>query len=128
MAYHLYGKLLQKQLIDSKLSMAQYIHLRVLREETCLAQSELSAILGIEKASSTRVLDELDKRDLLLRERSAKDRRVVVVRLSDQGREKIDQVMKSARVAADHASKGFEEEELAQLFKAMDKLIDNLSS
>jgi DNA-binding MarR family transcriptional regulator len=107
LSHHLYGKLLQKQLIDSDLSMAQYIHLRSLREEGALSQSELSAILGIEKASS---------------------RRVVVVSLSDQGRKKIDQAMKAARTAADRASRGFEEDELLQLFAAMDKLIGNLSS
>ena len=128
LSHHLYGKLLQKQLIDSDLSMAQYIHLRSLREEGALSQSELSAILGIEKASSTRVLDELEQRQLILRERNREDRRVVVVSLSDQGRKKIDQAMKAARTAADRASKGFEEDELLQLFAAMDKLIGNLSS
>lgn len=127
LAYHLYGKQLQKRLNASDLSMAQYIHLRCLGEEGSLSQSELSALLGIEKASSTRVLDELEQRNFILRERNREDRRVVVVTLSDQGRQKINQAMELARTVADRASKGFEEDELFQLFKAMDKLIKNLS-
>jgi DNA-binding MarR family transcriptional regulator len=128
LAYHLYGKQLQKRLNVSDLSMAQYIHLRSLGEEGSLNQSELSALLGIEKASSTRVLDELEQRNLIRRERSREDRRVVIVSLSKHGRHTINQAMELARTVADRASKGLEEEELFQLFKAMDKLIKNLST
>lgn len=128
LAHHLYGKILQKQLSHTDLSMAQYIHLRSLREEGGLSQTELSALLGIEKASSTRVLDELEQRNLIVRERSREDRRVVVVTLSEEGLEAIDQAMTAARNAAQHASRGFEEDELHQLFAAMDKLIRNLSA
>jgi DNA-binding MarR family transcriptional regulator len=91
--------------------MAQYIHLRTLREEGHSSQSELSALLGIEKASSTRVLDELARRDLILR-----------------GHAKIDQAMTSARSIADRASKNLNEEELFQLFLALDKMVENLSA
>ena len=128
LAHHLYGKLLQEQLRETGLSMAQYIHLRCLREEGKLKQSELSGLLGIEKASSTRVLDELEKRDLITRNRSQSDRRVVHVDLTDSGLRRIDGAMKSARLAADHASAGFEPDELGHLFAAMDKLLDNLAS
>jgi DNA-binding MarR family transcriptional regulator len=121
LAHHLYGKLLQEQLRETGLSMAQYIHLRCLREEGKLKQSELSGLLGIEKASSTRVLDELEKRDLITRNRSQSDR-------TDSGLRRIDGAMKSARLAADHASTGFEPDELGHLFAAMDKLLDNLAS
>ena len=128
LAHHLYGKLLQKQLHDTELSMAQYIHLRCLKEEGSLKQSELSALLGIEKASSTRVLDELEQRNLIVRKRSQEDRRAVVLSLSDEGVEKIDQAMKAARLTADYASQGFDKNELDRLFAAMDKLIGNLSA
>ena len=116
LAHHLYGKLLQEQLRETGLSMAQYIHLRCLREEGKLKQSELSGLLGIEKASSTRVLDELEKRDLITRNRSQSDRRVVHVDLTDTGLRRIDGAMK------------FEPDELGRLFAAMDKLLDNLAS
>lgn len=127
LAYHLYGKLLQKLLVEFDLSMAQYIHLRTLREEGHASQSELSALLGIEKASSTRVLDELAQRNLILRERHPKDRRVIIVSLTDEGHAKIDQAMASARSIADRASRNLDEGELFQLFLALDKMIENLS-
>jgi DNA-binding MarR family transcriptional regulator len=115
-------------LVEYDLSMAQYIHLRTLREEGHSSQSELSALLGIEKASSTRVLDELARRDLILRERHQRDRRVIVVSLTEEGHAKIDQAMTSARSIADRASKNLNEEELFQLFLALDKMVENLSA
>lgn len=128
LAHHLYGKLLQKHLVDAELSMAQYIHLRTLREEGRVSQSELSARLGLEKASSTRVLDELAQRGLIHRDRYKQDRRMIIVSLTDAGREKIDQSMRSARGVAQIASRNFDEGELLQLFRALDKMIGNLAS
>lgn len=128
LVYHLYGKLLQKRLAGSELSMAQYVHLRTLKEEGPVSQSELSSRLGIEKASSTRVLDELAQKNLILRERDRKDRRMIIVSLTADGHRKIDQAMSSARSAADLALEEFDEEELHRLFMALDKMIDNLSS
>ncbi|WGT52623.1 MarR family winged helix-turn-helix transcriptional regulator [Thioclava nitratireducens] len=128
LAHHLYGKRLQKRLIASELSMAQYIHLRTLKEEVRVSQSELSAQLGIEKASSTRVLDELAQRGLIRRERHKQDKRMLVVSLTEAGHAKIDEAMESARVIANVASQDFDEGELLQLFRALDKMIDNLSA
>jgi len=128
LAHHLYGKLLQKKLTGMDISMAQYVHLRTLKEEGRMTQSELSAHLGIEKASSTRVLDELEQRGFILRERQKKDRRMIIVSLSGFGREKIADAMTSARTAADIAARGFDDAEIRQLFEALDRMIDNLSS
>ncbi|AJE47676.1 MarR family winged helix-turn-helix transcriptional regulator [Celeribacter indicus] len=128
LAHHLYGKLLQKRLVGAELSMAQYIHLRTLREEGRVSQSELSAQLGLEKASSTRVLDELAQRGLIHRERHHQDRRMIMVSLTAEGRAKIDQSMTSARAVAELASRNFDEGELLQLFTALDKMIGNLAS
>ncbi|AVW90087.1 MAG: MarR family transcriptional regulator [Alphaproteobacteria bacterium] len=108
--------------------MAQYIHLRTLKEEGRLSQSELSAQLGIEKASSTRVLDELAQRNLIRRERHKQDRRMIIVSLSEEGHKKIDEAMSSAKVAARLASENFDEGELLQLFASLDKIIKTLST
>jgi DNA-binding MarR family transcriptional regulator len=128
LAHHLYGKILHKRLVNEDLTMAQYVHLRTLKEEGPITQSELSAQMGIEKASSTRVLDELEQKKLILRERQKSDRRVIVVSLSDHGLEKIEEVMRSARQVAETASRGFDDDDLHRLFVALDKMIDNLSS
>ncbi|MAS03913.1 MAG: MarR family transcriptional regulator [Ahrensia sp.] len=108
--------------------MAQYVHLRTLKEEGPVSQSELSARMGIEKASSTRVLDELAQKKLISRERHQKDRRMIIVSLTGDGRRKIDHAMNRARSVANLALEDFEEEELLQLYSALDKLIENLSS
>ena len=128
LVYHLYGKLLQRHLAGSELSMAQYVHLRTLKEEGPVSQSELSARMGIEKASSTRVLDELAQKKLISRERHQKDRRMIIVSLTGDGRRKIDHAMNRARSVANLALEDFEEEELLQLYSALDKLIETLSS
>lgn len=128
LAHHLYGKHLQKRLVGADLSLAQYVHLRTLKEEGKITQSELSARMGIEKASSTRVLDELSQRNLISRERHKTDRRRIIVSLTDEGREAIGQAMDSARTVAEMASTNLEDGELLALFAALDRIIENLSS
>ncbi|WP_338044396.1 MarR family transcriptional regulator [Pandoraea terrae] len=53
---------------------------------------ELSKSLAIDTGLMTRMLDKLETRDLLRRERSVEDRRVVNLFLTDAGKEIADQI------------------------------------
>lgn len=108
--------------------MAQYVHMRTLREDGQVNQSELSARLGIEKASSTRLLDDLAKKKLIHRDRNEKDRRMILVSLTESGRITIDQAMETARIVANLAMTGVEEDELRQFFLTLDRMIGNLTA
>src|SRR5918997_5872610 len=84
-AHRSYSRRLQESLADYGVSLAQYLHLRELWEVNGITQVELSQKVGIEKASSTAVLDALEKQKLILRVRNTQDRRKVNVYLTPAG-------------------------------------------
>ena len=72
----------------SGLSATQYNVLRILRgagSEEGLICSEISERLITKDSDITRLLERLENRGLITRERSAKDRRIVIVKISDAG-------------------------------------------
>ena len=126
-AHRLYLKLLQDHLGTRGLTVAQYLHLRVLREQKGLFQNEISARLGIEKASSTAVLDALERDGLIERQRDGEDRRRLKVTLTGKGEKLADEMMSFARQIASAATDGVDADDLASFFATMDRVIDNLS-
>lgn len=126
-AHRLYIRNLQEHLSRRGLTVAQYLHLRVLWEEGALTQTEISARLGIEKASSTGVLNSLERAGLVTRRRDETDRRRVILRLTDDGAACAREILPFAREVAARASAGVPDKDLATFFRALDTIIENLS-
>ncbi len=125
--HRLYIRLLQDQLAKRGLSVAQYLHLRILWETDGLPQNEISHRLGIEKASSTGTLDALEAEGLIRRVRDATDRRRLLVSLTPKGEVLRDTILPFARQVADTAGNGASEEDLAAFFQTIDRMIVNLN-
>lgn len=71
------------------LSVPQYSLLRPLLEHDELSAGELSRSAGLTPATATHMLEQLAHAGMIERERSAGDRRVVMTRLTPQGREQL---------------------------------------
>jgi DNA-binding MarR family transcriptional regulator len=69
------------------LSSAQLLVLQTAKEQQRPTASEIAKTVSLSQATITTILTELEKRGLLLRERSESDRRRVHVSLTEQGRE-----------------------------------------
>lgn len=67
------------------LSMAHFRALGVLEEQGSLPAGRIAAAAQVTPASITQMLDHLEQEGLVARERSAEDRRVVVVSLTAEG-------------------------------------------
>lgn len=80
------------------LSASQLGVLDVLEDRGSLHQQELVRALGRSKAQMTSIVDTLEKRGAVRRERHATDRRFMTVHLTDMGRELLEQ---AAPVRAD---------------------------
>ena len=80
------------------LSASQLGVLEVLDDRGSLHQQELVRALGRSKAQMTSIVDTLEKRGAVRRERHATDRRFMTVHLTDEGRELLE---KAAPVRAD---------------------------
>ena len=70
----------------AELSLSHYRMLACLLDADRLPAGRLAAAAHLTPASTTQMLDLLEKRGMVVRERDAVDRRVVVVALTDDGR------------------------------------------
>lgn len=127
MAHRLYQRQLQDHLAKRNLTVAQYLHLRVLREKKCLFQNEISAELGVEKASSTAIIDMLDREKLIERVRDDRDRRRIRVTLTEKGNDLANTILPFAKNIALTATDGVSAADLKIFFETMDRIVANLS-
>ena len=125
-AHRSYSRNLQERLADHGVSLAQYLHLRELWEVNGITQVELSQKVGIEKASSTAVLDALERQKLILRVRNAQDRRKVNVYLTPAGQKIRGVLSPAAKGVAAQAVSDLSEAELDILFSVLNRMILNL--
>lgn len=91
------GRSLAEQ--DSDVTLPQYRALVVLASRGPQRVVDISAELGVDPSTGTRLCDRLVRKDLVHRERSASDRRAVRVTLSEAGRTLVDQVTRRRREA-----------------------------
>ncbi len=69
----------------------QLVCLRALGQRGLATPSELAKEISLSQATITGIIDRLASRQLVTRERTSKDRRLVTVRLTDAGRALIEQ-------------------------------------
>lgn len=85
------GRGLSEVLRSSGVTRTQYNALRILRgADGPLTCSEVGERMIARDPDVTRLLDRLEEKGLVRRERSAEDRRVVVSEITEQGREVVD--------------------------------------
>ncbi|MGH8446102.1 MAG: MarR family winged helix-turn-helix transcriptional regulator [Solimonas sp.] len=75
------------------ISFVQWIALLKLREGQALTASELCRAMCHDNGAVTRMLDHLEARGYVERERSQQDRRVVELRLMEAGERKLDEML-----------------------------------
>ncbi|MBO8138018.1 MAG: MarR family transcriptional regulator [Desulfotomaculum sp.] len=84
------SRLAHKYLSDSSLcslSLAQMYLLKLLLEKGSSSPSLIAQEMGVTSGAITSLADRLHKQDIIKRERSCTDRRVVVISLTSKGRE-----------------------------------------
>ena len=68
------------------ISFTQWIILIRLTQQTHISPTELTEHLGHDMGALTRIVDDLQKKGLVIRERSESDRRAVQITATDEGR------------------------------------------
>jgi len=106
-------------------SFIQWIVLTKLREGT-LNASDLCRTMRYDNGALTRLLDQLEARGYVERERSQADRRVVELRLTPAGRRKVTQLMPLLVDCLNSSLASFSKAEFSELVRLLDKLIAGL--
>lgn len=118
-ATDLHSKQLVKQV---GLTAPQLLIMQTLNQEGSMTAGELAERVSLSQATVTTILDRLQARDMISRERSEQDRRRVFVLLTDEGREKIQN---APRPLQDHFVKQFgdlKDWEQAQIISALQRI------
>jgi len=111
--------LAHQELLDLDLTTPQLKVVLLLYLNAAASMSELASALGVTLATATGIIDRLVDRDIVKRENSMKDRRVVVCRLSARGHELTDRLYVSARERARDFLQGLPEDQLNKLDEAL---------
>jgi len=111
-----------QELLDLDLTTPQLKVVLLLYLNRSARMSDLAASLGVTLATATGIIDRLVDRDIVERENSREDRRVVVCRLSAKGQELTDKLYTSGRERARNLLQGLDEEKLRKLDEALASL------
>ena len=107
---------LSPELNQDKISYPQFFLLAYLAEEECLSMSSIARMMGHSTAAATGMVDKLQELGHLKRFTAAADRRKIMVRITEQGRELIDRMR--GNIAHDLADLMAQEDNAVQLNKA----------
>lgn len=83
---------LSPELTQDKVSYPQFFLLTYLAEEESLSMSSIARMMGHSTAAATGMVDKLQELGHLKRFTAAADRRKIMVRITDQGRELIERM------------------------------------
>lgn len=100
-------------------SMTHMHLLWLLNEHRELAMSRVAEVLDVSPANATGLVDRMEERGLVERLRVPDDRRIVLVRLADGGREAIDEMETMRMDLAEAVLQRFDAEQLARLESAL---------
>ena len=105
------------------LTFAQWMLMKQVRARGRLTARELADALDVTPANVTGILDRLEREGLVTRARSGDDRRVVFVRLTDEGHARLDAIRREGegRVLAT-AFEGWSAADVAQLQALLGRL------
>jgi DNA-binding MarR family transcriptional regulator len=104
--------------------VAALVHLDRVEE---LSQTDLAQRLGMQKAAAGTLIDGLEGKGLVERERSLDDRRLQLVSITEAGRRLVGEVDRMAEALGTGLRQGISREERAQLVSILQRLRANLS-
>lgn len=101
----------------------EYVMLLALEAHNGLWQSDIAELLSIDRTTVTYLVDALEKRGWLRRERDPADRRAHVIRLTQAGIDALAEIGPAARASTDELLAPLDETEQAQLRSLLGRLV-----
>lgn len=107
------------------LTAAQFVILRRIAEGVATTAAELCRVLEYDTGSMTRMLDRLEEKAVIVRERSSDDRRVVNIQLTEQGAQQYPELRERVRVALGRRLSPLNPSDLNTLSELLERLTKN---
>jgi DNA-binding MarR family transcriptional regulator len=114
-----------KRLAPLELSAAQVIVIASLAGEARKSASDLCKGISYDAGAMTRMLDRLEGKGLIRRDRSPEDRRLVHLELTDEGRAAYPRMRELSLSVANRFLRGFSKAEARQLEGLLGRMLEN---
>jgi len=118
---------LERAMQHEDFTMTQWIVLTHLREGRLRTASDIAHELSYDPGALTRVVDQLERRGLIVRRRSVRDRRVVELELTAAGRRKAEDLLPIVVDQMNAALAPLDRDEFEQFRSCLVRLIDHVS-
>lgn len=116
----------EKVLKPYDLTVEQLQLLKNIAEDTALSQQQLCEVVQKSAANVTRILDRLERKNCVRRERNPADRRSILLFLTAQGRELIAEVTIVLESFSEQLTRGISKQEQELLSRLLYTMQDNL--
>ncbi|GAB3113067.1 MarR family transcriptional regulator [Aestuariicella hydrocarbonica] len=123
-SFNMLSGAIDKQLLPYDLTHPQFAILMLLSEQSCSTAANLARESSGDTGAITRMIDRLEAKALIRRERSTEDRRVINIVLTDFGKLVVEKMPVIAiNVLNDHLQH-FDADEITTLKRLLNKLLD----
>jgi MarR family transcriptional regulator, organic hydroperoxide resistance regulator len=109
---------------DTGVGASKSYFLRLIAREDGLSQGEVCRRFGVDPSRVTRVVQSLEGEGLVSRERSPDDNRVVLLHLTEKGRNFVEGFPESHKGFERRVAEALSDEEIKQLRRLLNKLVD----
>lgn len=114
-----------KRLASLEMSAAQYVIMANLAGPEAKSASDLCKGISYDAGAMTRMLDRLEAKGLIRRMRSAQDRRLMHLELTDEGRAAYPRMREMSMAVANRFLRGFTRAEARQLESLLARMLEN---
>ncbi len=111
-----------KYLLDSKLTIPQFSVLEVVQKKGSIPLKAIGDELNVTGANITCVIDNLEKENLIKRIPSRQDRRIILAELTNEGDQKVNQILPVFNTKIEELLNVFSAEEKENLLKLLEKI------
>lgn len=120
---------LNDRLKDNNLTLSQFMVLKYLKQHDNekVSQKELAQAVQVTHPTMIGLIDRLEEKGMVSRQVDGNDRRYRYIRLTDMGRQYLNQSKQDAEAMDSALVRNFTQEEVAVLKSLLDKVYENIS-
>ncbi len=115
-----------RRLQEHDVTRVQWIALFYIGKGEGAFQKELSDYMNIKESSMVRLIDRMEKEDLVVRKKEASDRRITRIILTDKGKILREELMPLGQCFNEDATKDISEDELKTFKAVLARMIKNV--
>ncbi|MDF2815290.1 MAG: transcriptional regulator [Paenibacillus sp.] len=124
--YRKISQLFTLRLKSHDITPEQWIVLYCIGENDGMIQKEIAELAGKDRPTTTRILDALEAKGFIIRNKGLTDRRSFLIGMTEKGQELIRQTIPIERQAVEDATQGITSEEYAQLLSILKRIGENV--